>query len=88
MPRYPKIIPAPESRAQLAVRLYDTSEPPLTLTECARLAGIRPQTLRTTLLRRVHYETVRCPHCHQLPRKPWTARPIDRDDLTPPHTTD
>lgn len=67
-PGRPKPDPAlSESRTRFAARIFDTSDPPLNLAQCAALANIRPQTLREFLRRRELIEQARCPHCHQLP---------------------
>lgn len=63
------------TRSEFGARLYDTSDPPLTLTQCARLAGIRKGTLCEYLQRREIRESQRCPHCHQVPRGIFEGTP-------------
>lgn len=67
--------PKPETRSEIGARLYDTSDPPLTLTQCARLAGIRKGTLCEYLRRREIADSHRCPHCHQVPRGIYEKTP-------------
>jgi len=88
-----------ETPLEFAIRLWDTAEPPLTVSEAARLAGIRPQTLSKSLARREYYATQRCPHCHQLPGRPRDnygrqllaqaeAQRAQAETHTPPSTSD
>lgn len=59
-----------ESPLEFATRLWDTADPPLTIRQASRLAGVLSQTLSKCLSRREYYATRRCPTCHQLPGKP------------------
>lgn len=63
----PTFDPTKESLTQFAMRLFDTSEPPLSYYRAALLAGIRPVTLYKALRLRERQEGARCPHCGQTP---------------------
>lgn len=83
-----KTKPIVETRSAFAMRLFDTSDPPLSVGECARLAGIRVQTLLVSLQRRERYVTMRCPLCHQLPSRPRDDYGRRMRDQAPPRTQD
>lgn len=67
--------PFRESLTQLAIRIYDTSDPPVSANRAAHLAGIRRQTLYRALAVREKTFHRRCPYCHRLPLHGGDAEP-------------
>lgn len=72
-----------ESKTDLAVRIYDTSDPPVSAYRAAVLAGISPVTLYQRLARRERLAATQCPLCHRYPgQREWkNGKPRDP---TPP----
>lgn len=56
-----------KTRIALALQLYDTAEPELSIRQCERLAGIKhPSLLQALRLRELKHE-MRCPTCGRVP---------------------
>src|SRR5262245_41614380 len=66
-----------ESKTDFAVRLFDTSDPPMTYYRAAKLAGINPVTLYQRLRLRERLEATICPLCGRYPGQK-ASRPGDR----------
>lgn len=86
-----------ESKTDLALRIYDTATPPVSVYRAAKLAGIKFQTLATRLKVREQFERARCPTCHLFPgQRKWTTKPgpthrpisvpvpVDAPEMIPP----
>ena len=57
----------PNTRIAKAIQLYDTSDPPLNVYQCEKLAGLKHPALLTALRRRELAEHMRCPTCGRVP---------------------
>lgn len=55
------------TRIAFAMQLYDTSDPPLSVRQCEKMAGLKHPALLTALRRRELVHAMRCPTCGRVP---------------------
>lgn len=59
--------PTYQTRIALAMQLYDTAEPQLSIRQCEKQAGIKHPGLLQALRRRELQHEMRCPTCGRVP---------------------
>lgn len=57
----------PKTRIAKAMQIYDTAEPPLSVRQCEKMAGLKHPALLTALHRRELAHAMTCPTCGRVP---------------------